>query len=160
MEIERNARKEKSYIPAARPVKPHDPTVNEYKDRPVLPTPLQVVGVKTPEGHTVPHTTITKTTAQSVLVPPQPKAVIPAIGDTVTGNRNGPTRDPIRGVKVKINPSFCQPPQGTEVIGIIRAEDAAGQVTGGFKGEVIGREDHRQIIYLFLKPLKSVRSST
>lgn len=40
MEIERDVHQ--SYV--GKPTKPSDPTVNEYKDRPVLPTPLQVMG--------------------------------------------------------------------------------------------------------------------
>lgn len=154
MEIERDR---SDYIPAARLVKYNDPTVNEYKDRPVLPTPLQVAGLAAPERTHEPQDSLT-TSRSPNQTPTRSVVTIPTIGDVITGNRNGPTREPIRGVKVKINPSYCQPAKGIEVVGIIRAEDAAGQVTGGFKGEVIGSEERGSIIYIFLKPVKKDKS--
>lgn len=155
MQIERDVRQ--GVLPAAE-AKRNEQQVNEYKLRPALPTPLQVVGIiaKREEANDL-HNEMAVTN-QPVARPAKPSVIMPNIGDTITGNRNGPTREPIRGVKVKINPNFCQPPKGIEVIGIIRAEDAAGQVTGGFNGEVIGREEYGKIIYLFLKPVKRDRS--
>jgi CRISPR-associated protein (TIGR03986 family) len=90
MEIERNAKKEKSYIPAARPVKPHDPTVNEYKDRPVLPTPLQVAGISAPATTAlIQSTQRSGTTVQhgsEPTVPPRPKGPqLPEIGAVFVG---------------------------------------------------------------------------
>lgn len=153
MKIERDVRE--GYIPAAKPVRPNDSTVNEYRDRPVLPTPLQVIGaplapaVSTAQPH--PEMILPQASPPN----PQPQIVVPAIGDIITGNRSGAIRNPIRGVKVDINRTWYQVPPDITVIGIIRAEDAGGQVSGGFKGEIIHRKDEQRIIYLFLKPVKA-----
>ncbi len=170
MNIER--RKENGVIPAAQAVRSSDPTVNEYRDRPVLPTPLQVIGAprsnpstsspprseeissRTIPTNSQPQEAILSTT---ILTNPQPHIFIPSIGDIITGNRNGPIRNPIRGVKVDINDKWYQVSLGTTVIGVIRAEDAGGQVSGGFKGEVIERRDEQRIIYLILKRVTTTR---
>lgn len=151
MEIERSV--DDGYIPAAKPVRPNDPTLNEYRDRPVLPSPLQVIGEAAALGATpAPRQAIPVASPPPAISAPQ--RVIPAIGDVITGNRSGPTREPIRGVKVDINRKWYQVPANTTVVGVIRTEDAGGQVSGGFKGEVVGRQDDKQVVYLFLRPVK------
>lgn len=158
MEIERKIENEKSHIPAAKPVRAYDPTVNEYRDRPVLPTPLQVIGAPPPA--TAGEQPRSAPTAAAIpAVPQPPQTHIPAIGDIITGQRSGPIREPLRGVKVELNKKWYQAPSGTNVIGIIRTEDAAGQVSGGFSGEVIERHNQPKTIYLILKPKKAEKST-
>lgn len=92
LEIERPV--SAGFIPAARVVRPNDPTVNEYKERPVLPLPTQVAGVELSEAeratrpasgdHATAHMPSRQPTVQP---PPPPKAdpKIPAVGEVFRG---------------------------------------------------------------------------
>jgi CRISPR-associated protein (TIGR03986 family) len=129
--------------------------VNEYKDRPVLPIPLQVIGAAVPRVATAPRPHPEPQQPAVVAPPPRPVVTIPEIGAVVTGQRNGLIREPgIRGVKVDINKKWYQVSQGTTVVGVVKTEHAGGQVSGGFSGEVTDQEHRGKVVYLFLKPRK------
>lgn len=131
--------------------------INQYKERRVLPSPLQVIGAPFPNhslmqsnSQNIPSAIQSTDSAKA-----QAEIIIPIIGDIVTGNRSGLIREPIRGVKVDINKKWYRVKPGVLVIGVVRTEDAGGMVSGGFRGEVVGRHDDEKNIYLFLMPTKS-----
>jgi hypothetical protein len=121
---------------------------NEYKERFVLPDPLDVRNTSRQSKQQNTTTKTTQSVPSTVSKPKPTKSNIPQVGDTVTGNRKGFQRGKKGPVVVKIN----QVPSNVQ--GIIPAEYAKGNASGGVKAEVIKQEKEGNTIILYLKPVK------